>query len=141
MGTTAQRVGRSIYVRQPPALLSDGTAPDVITRYEFNSFGLLITEIDPLGFEDEYRYGPTNDPNGAAASTTSGGYLAEVEHDVVTLQITTKQERDPVGNVVARIDGRGIKHQYVINERNQVQVKTRASDTSALNAGEPISPL
>ncbi|MAB80122.1 MAG: hypothetical protein CMJ89_12290 [Planctomycetes bacterium] len=147
-------LGLPVQVRAPNVALEDelGTISnqEVIRNYRWNPFGLLREEIHEEGYTTHYTYSPEGNPNGRSGGSSDGGYPLQVIRDATTPQIrtpanpppgatpiaaTTTTLRDPVGNVITTIDPRGILHNAVYNEWNQVQVSTRAADASA--AGVP----
>ena len=152
-GLTGQNAGRIVELREPNVTLEDGSVQTVRTKYHFNQFGQLVAEIDPEGNIDTYGYHPENmpsgdtgqpttpDPPGRVLDGTTGGYLAIMARDTSGANATTEYVYDNVGNVVALEDERGIRHEFVVNERNQVQISHRATDTTNLNPEEPRSTL
>jgi YD repeat-containing protein len=150
---TDQRVGRPVEKRYPTVTLEDGTGQTIVYNYRWNDFALLKEEVDPEGYVTQYIYSPATTPNaGTGIGPQQGGYLYQVIADATAPRIrkpmapppdpspvaaATTTVRDAVGNVIASIDPRGVRHLSVVNERNQIQVAIVAADTSALNPEEP----
>ncbi|RMG13723.1 MAG: hypothetical protein D6731_11680, partial [Planctomycetota bacterium] len=130
----------------------------VVSLSEFNAFGQLVRSVDPEGNVQLFAYYPEGDPNGDGVPDSSlpgatGGYLREAIRDAergpgrdTGLDPQPVQQResfayDAVGNLVRRIDPRGIEHRYEVNALNQVVVARAASDTTGLHPSEPNRAL
>jgi RHS repeat-associated protein len=116
-------------------------------------------ETDPDGSHPTHPTPPPAD--GRTLSTTNGGYLMQTVTDATrsyidengnpstgpfsdsntnpaATNITVSYLYDNVGNVIHMSDGRGIRTDYFVNERNQVVQTTRAADISAVSPSDPL---
>ena len=130
------------------ARIEGGTRQPIEWRYTYNRAGQLTAARDPEGNLTAYSYFPENDPDGDGRDLTPGvgtdplGYLSATLLDAASSpernsrtnpppsQIRQRNFYDRAGNVIRRIDGRGIATQYVVNQLNQVVRIVRAADVS-----------
>jgi len=113
----------------------------IVTAYAYDDHGLKLYEVDPVGNVTDYVYFSAADPNGdgEASEVTDPrgghGYLKQIIRDSrqlpgVTprlataqgldfLELTTRYERDPVGNITARTDPRGNTWLTIYNQLDQ----------------------
>ena len=166
-GLTDQVRGNVIRVEYPTvtlladsnqAALEGGALQPIVALTSYNQFGQVVSTTDPEGNVTLYDYYPENDPDGDGLNLIAGlgtgpfGYLKQVTRDAVSAaarnsgtnptptSIRTIFSYDPVGNTVRIVDGRGIAHDFIVNELNQkVQVVQAAAHT--VFAPDPAEPL
>ena len=155
-GRTDQINGNVIRIEYPAVNLQPGsnqaeaegtTVQQIVELFSYNDFGQLIRHTDPEGNVTTYEYYPEQDPDGDGiiggnplGDPFTGGYLRQVTRDTSTdpvrnsdtnpppASIRTVYKYDPVGNVIRKIDGRGIATDYVVNELNQIVQVARAAE-------------
>jgi RHS repeat-associated protein len=100
--------------------------------------------------------------DGRSLDTMTGGYLAHTVTDAMrsyvdktgtllttapfsdsgtnpaATNLTVSYLHDNVGNIIRMTDGRGIRTDYFVNERNEVVQTTRAADISAVSTTDPL---
>ena len=130
----------------------------IVSLNTYNRFGQITSSTDPEGNLTEYEHYPENDPDGDGRDKTIGmgtepfGYLKQTIRDRLAspgrnsrtnptpVMIRNRFFYDPVGNVVRRVDARGIRTEYAVNQLNQVVQITRASGHNFFGP-DPLEPL
>ncbi|HUW14896.1 MAG TPA: DUF6531 domain-containing protein, partial [Anaerolineae bacterium] len=106
-----------------PEVTVGSAAPQAATKsWTYNAHGQPTSFRDPGGAVAVFEYFDT-DPE--------RGYLRRVTLDSEGAAATTQYEVDPLGNVTSVTDPRGIRTEYVVNERGQVVSATFASSVTA----------
>ena len=172
-GVTTQVAGNVVRTQLPSVELRPGsneairlgtTTQEIFSESVWNDHGQPLSTIDAEGNVTDYTYYPENDPDGDGVFTLStyepltnslNGYLETVVVDARTsprrsylgppAALETRFSYDPVGNVVAVRDPRGVVSEMEVNALNEVVVVTRGTDLSeAVARGQLItgeSPL
>ncbi|MFH1811563.1 MAG: hypothetical protein ABIJ09_22680, partial [Pseudomonadota bacterium] len=134
-GATDQQLGRPVELRAPTVLLGAGASQRVRTNFRWNAYGLLSQQIDAEGYVTRYEYSPASQPSApTGAGSGEGGYLFRTVEDAGPKEIRTTPTApappvqaatvtgwDAVGNLVRRVDPRGIVQTFLVNERNLVE--------------------
>jgi RHS repeat-associated protein len=156
-GITSHVAGNVVRIDHPSvALLSESnqsvlngsSLQQVAEIFVYNDFGQSVRKIDPEGNVTLFDYYPENDPDGnqqdfiIGLSTRSLGYLKESVSDAESgrdrnsgadpepAAIKTEYFYDSVGNVIRKIDGRGVSTEFSVNQLNQVVEVRKAVDVS-----------
>lgn len=142
---------------------TDGPLQEIVELRVYNDQGQLVSSTDPEGNEHTYAYYPENNPDGDASPTATppdsrildsdtGGYLRQQSRDVAHLvgansgngadptNIKAQYFYDDVGNRIGETDARGVRHDYVVNEHNEVVLATRAASIPGLPDLAPSEP-
>lgn len=155
-GRIDQINGNVIRIEYPTANLLTGsnqaktagdTTQKIVELFRYNDFGQLIRQTDPEGNVTLNQYFSERDPDGdgnpngvSGGDPATGGYLGRLIKDWLRhpernsrtnprpASIQTFYRYDPVGNIIRKIDGRGIATDYVVNQLNQVVQSIRAAD-------------
>src|ERR1051325_258636 len=139
------------------AVIEGGTSQPIEETFTYNQFGQMTRRRDAEGNVTLYDYHPENDPDGDGKNLNPEvgdgpfGYLKEFVRDAESgptrnartnptpAKIKNRYFYDAAGNVIRKVDGRGIATDYTVNELNQVVQISRAADVSAAlrNPDEP----
>ena len=165
-GRTNQINGNTVRTQYPSvrllpgsnqAVVEGGTVQPLVHVFSYNDVDQLLSETDPEGNVTMYEYHPENDPDGDGQDLTPGvgtdpfGYLKQVTRDAdsdpdrnsgtnpLPTNIRTVYQYDRVGNIIRRVDGRGIATDYVVNQLNQV-VEIKRATAHAIFQPDPIEP-
>jgi hypothetical protein len=127
-----------------------------VETHVYNNFGQRVRFTDAEGNVTCWEYYPARDPDGdgaidnPAGDPDTGGYLRRVIWDAdlgpdrnsdqnptpvqktITYEYTAQGDfpANPRGVPTAIIDPRGIKHTFLVNERDQIVTHVRAADVS-----------
>jgi hypothetical protein len=123
---------------------------------QWNDRGQRLKSIDSEGNVEVFAYYPTDDPDGdgtavaTARSTDASGYLRSLTVDaelstrrlgsVEPTALETVYRYDPVGNIVAVLNPRGVATEIEVNALNELVVVTRgAAIDVAVKRGELVT--
>ncbi|MCP3935213.1 MAG: RHS repeat protein, partial [Actinomycetia bacterium] len=106
-----------------------GQPEESVTEMTYNPFGQPATVKNPNGNLAQYFY---------FESGTSKGYLREVSVDPSGLDITSRFETDPRGNVTASIDPRGVRHEQDYNALDW-RIESQQATTGSSDGAPPLS--
>ena len=112
--------------------------PGVNFAYEYNTYGQLAAETDPMQNRTNYIYHPEAAPGGGASSASgraldpaSGGYLKQT---VSTSSSRMFEQYDAAGNLSKFSDNSGVNASYNLDAFNQVQ-------SESITAAGSLSPM
>jgi len=112
--TAGTGTGCLVEIRHPSTTQPDGSTLAATERLHYNSQGQLVRHEEAGGVH-EFEYLTTSQVTGylGRRTTTAGGAT-----------VTESYRYDPVGNLLARIDGLGNVTSYAVNATSQVEVVT-----------------
>ncbi len=131
----------------PPSWQKRATA--IVTEYNYDAHGQLTRVIDPERNVHRYVYHPSFDPDGdgvrvpdTTQTETGGGWLAEEHLDAAAdprresganptpVDATTRYFYDALGDVIRRVDRRGVEHRYEYDALGRMVRKLAATSVA-----------